>query len=102
MTTYYFCNWVNKRLLPNSILEGGFPRKNALETSRKWLWAQWKQFTKAHCNYSIGSLKNNIPLIYESVTIENIQNHFCKVRHYMFAYLEGFTLGIELEMHIKK
>ena len=37
MTTVDFCKWVNKTMLPNSTLEGGFPRKNALETSRKWL-----------------------------------------------------------------
>ena len=37
MTTMDFCKWVNKTLLPNSTLEGGFPRKIALETSRKWL-----------------------------------------------------------------
>ena len=34
--------------------------------------------------------------------MENIQNHFHKVRHYMFAYLEGISEGSELEILVKK
>ena len=37
MTVTSFCQWVNNELLPNSILEPGYPRKVALETARKWL-----------------------------------------------------------------
>ena len=36
------------------------------------VWAQLKRFTKAHCKYSIQSLRKNIPLAYDSVTLENI------------------------------
>ena len=72
------------------------PELNPIER----VWAQLKRFTKAHCKYSNGSLRKNIPLAYDSVTMENIHNHFRKVRHYMFAYLEGLTPGVELEMHI--
>ena len=57
------------------------------------VWAQLKRYTKGHCKYSIPSLRKNIPLAYDSVTLENIQNHFRKVRHYMFAYLEGLIPG---------
>ena len=37
MTSISFCRWVNEKLLPNSILEPGFPRHTAVETARKWL-----------------------------------------------------------------
>ena len=53
------------------------------------VWAQLKHYTKAHCNYSLPSLRKNIPLAYDTVTLDNIRNHFRKVRHYMFCYLEG-------------
>ncbi len=37
MTTYEFCKWVNKTLLPSLTLESGFPRKVSVSTSRRWL-----------------------------------------------------------------
>ena len=66
------------------------------------VWAQLKRYTKAHCKYSIQSLRNNIPNSYDSVSLENIQNHFRKVRHFMYAYLEGLQPGKELDETIKK
>lgn len=38
----------------------------------------------------------------ESVTLESIQKHFGKVRHYRFAYLEGLPGGSDLEKLVKK
>ena len=58
--------------------------------------------TKAHCKYSIGSLRKNIPLAIESITTENIKNHIRKVKQYMFAYLQGIKVGKELDETIKK
>ena len=37
MTSISFCRWVNEQLLPNSVLEPGFPRHIGVETARKWL-----------------------------------------------------------------
>ena len=37
MTAISFCKWINKRLLPNSALEPGYPRKISVETARRWL-----------------------------------------------------------------
>ena len=68
----------------------------------KRVWAQLKRFTKAHCKFSLPSLRKNIPLAYDSVTLENIQNHFRKIRHYMFGYLEGLGPGQELDEALKK
>lgn len=52
---------------------------------------------KAHCKYNVASLCKNIPDAYNSVTLENIQNHFCKVKHFMFGYLETLQQGKELD-----
>ncbi len=60
------------------------------------VWAQAKRYTKAYCKYSIVSLRNTVIPALESVTMENIQNHFRKVRHYMFAYLEGLPEDVTL------
>ena len=51
------------------------------------IWAQAKCYLKAYCNYSIRGLHNTIHPAFDPVTLENVQNHFRKVRHYMFAYL---------------
>ena len=66
------------------------------------VWAQLKRYIKAHCNYLIMSLRKNVPLSYDSVTLENIQKHFRKVRHYMFAYLEGLIPGNDRVKKYKK
>ena len=39
---------------------------------------------------------------YNSVTLENIQNHFRKDRHYTYVFLEGLKLGAELENALKE
>ena len=74
------------------------PELNPIEQ----VWAQLKRYTKGHCNYSLPSLRKNIPLAYDTVSAENIKNHFRKCKHYMFAYLEGLKPGTELDDQVKK
>lgn len=74
------------------------PELNPIER----VWAQLKRYTRAHCQYTLPSLRKNIPDAYDSVTLENIQNHFRKVRHFMFSYLEGIQQGKELDTALKK
>ena len=40
------------------------------------VWAQAKQYARAYCKYSIRSLRNTIMPALDSVTMENVQNHF--------------------------
>ena len=65
------------------------------------VWSQLKRYTKAYCKYSIVSLHKLIIPALETVTLENIQNYFRKVRYYMFAYLEGLPGGSDLEKLVK-
>ena len=37
MTAISFCRWVNESLLPNSVLDPGYPRKISVQTARRWL-----------------------------------------------------------------
>ena len=37
LTASAFCQWVNDDLLPNSVLEPGYPSRVSVETARKWL-----------------------------------------------------------------
>ena len=73
------------------------PELNPIER----VWAQSKKYTRAHCNYSLPSLRKNIGPALDSIPLESIQKHFCKVRHYMYAYLEGLPGGLELEQLVK-
>ena len=61
------------------------------------VWAQAKRYAKAHCKYNIQSLRNVIIPSLDVVTLDNIHNHFRKIRHYMFAYLEGVPGSSDLE-----
>ena len=65
------------------------------------VWAQAKRYTKAYCKYNIVSLRNTVIPALETVTLENVQNYFRKVRHYMFAYMEGLPGGSDLEKLVK-
>ena len=65
------------------------------------VWAQAKRCSKAHCKYNLTSLRVTVIPALESVPIESIQNHFRKVRHYMFGYLEGLSGGNYLEKLVK-
>ena len=69
----------------------------------EWVRTQSKRYTKAYCKYSIVSLRKLTIIIpaLETVTLANIQNYFRKVRHYMFAYLEGLSGGNQLEKRVK-
>lgn len=37
LTNSMFCQWVNEVLLPNQVLDPGYPRNVSIETSHKWL-----------------------------------------------------------------
>ena len=65
------------------------------------VWSQRKRCTRAHCDYTIASLRRSIPLGLKSVSAGNIANYVRRCRNYMFAYLEGSAFGPELEEKIK-
>lgn len=65
-------------------------------------WAQAKCQVHGHCNYTINGRRDNVPKCLDSITVDSIQKHFCKVRMYMFGYLLGISAGPELEKHVKK
>lgn len=72
------------------------PQSNCQLNPIERVWAQAKKYSKAYCNYSIRSLRNTIHPALESVLLDTIENDFRKVRHYMFAYLEGVPRGSNL------
>ena len=43
------------------------------------VWAQAKRYTETYCKYNIQSLRNNIVPALDTVTMENIHNHFRKI-----------------------
>ena len=74
------------------------PELNPIER----IWAQSKQYTKAYCKYTLSSLRTNVPLGLDSVSVENIRNFHRKCRQYMYAYLEGHVAGSKLANQVKK
>jgi len=62
----------------------------------------YKRYVHAQTNYTIQRLRAAIPKGLNSVTLDNIQNYFRKARNYMFAYLEGYSSGNELEIQVKR
>ena len=46
LTSGAFCQWVNNELLPNTVLDPGYPRSVSVETARKWLHELGLQMSK--------------------------------------------------------
>lgn len=65
------------------------------------VWAQSKKYTRAYCNYSIVSLRKNVPRALDSVPLESIKKHFSKVWHYIHVCLQGVPGGSNLEKLVK-
>jgi len=65
------------------------------------VWAQSKQYTRAHCDYSFKGLEDTIGPALDSVTVDMIRKFFRKMRDYLQAYREGHIAGPELEKAIK-
>jgi len=64
-------------------------------------WTQAKRITWANTIYTIQRLRTTVYQALDAVTVGNVNNYFRKVRHYMFAYLQGYSGGMELENQIK-
>ena len=62
----------------------------------------WAQLTQKHIANTQSSHYERILQIPMTVSLENIQNHFRKSRHFMFGYLEGLQPGQELHEALKK
>ena len=62
----------------------------------------WKSVVRRHTADTESSLRGNVihPAL-DSVTLESMHPHFRKVRHYMYAYLEGVPGGSDLEKLVK-
>ena len=37
------------------------------------VWAQFKRYTKGHCTYTLPSMRKNVPIAYDTVTLDNIK-----------------------------
>ena len=74
------------------------PELNPIEKN----WGEAKRYTKAYWKYTLPALKATIHPALASVTLGSILNHFRKVRHYMFAYLERANDITGLEHKVKQ
>ena len=94
---------IEKYLLKNGHIPTFLPKFHPELNPIERVSAQLKRYTRAHCNYSIQSLRQNIPTAFDNVTHDNIiTNHFRKVKHFMFGYLEGLVPGKDLDERLKK
>ena len=65
-------------------------------------WSHAKRYTWTHANCTILRLRATVPQGLYSVSLENLRNYFRKARHYMFAYLEGYSGGNGLKQQVKQ
>ena len=64
------------------------PELNPIER----VWAQLKRYTKGHCKYTLPSLRKNIPLSFDTVSLEKIKNHLSACM---------YPINISLVWHLK-
>ena len=82
-------NYLHERGHTALFLPKFHPELNPIER----VWGQAKRYSKAHCKYTLPSLRLVINPALDSVTKDNISNFHRKARDYMFAYLEGHVAG---------
>lgn len=70
------------------------PIERVWAQAKRYARAQAKRYARAYCKQG---LSNTILPALDAITIDNVKNHYRKVRHYMFAYLEGVPGGSDLE-----
>ena len=63
--------------------------------------AQAMRYNKAHCKYSLISLRVTVIPALKFAPIESIKKRLRKARHYMFGYLEGLSGENDLEKVVK-
>ena len=66
------------------------------------VWGHSKRTVRAQCDYTLPSLRTNIPKALDSVSVETIQKYIQRSRHYMFAFLGGSKPGTDMEKMVKK
>lgn len=94
---------IEKHLIRKGHISTFLPKFQPELNPIKRVWAQAKRYTRAHCIYSVQSLRHNIPAAFDSISYDNISNHFRKqVTHFMFCYLERLVPGKDLDQKTKK
>ena len=64
-------NMIEHLLIQNGHIPCFLPKFHPELNPIERVWAQLKRFTKAHCKYTLPSLRKNIPLAYDSVSLDN-------------------------------
>jgi hypothetical protein len=66
------------------------------------VWGHSKRIVRAHCDYSIVSLRETVPFGLDSITVDTIKAYIQRSRHHMYLYLGGKKPGSEMEKAVKK
>ena len=65
-------------------------------------WAEMKRYLRHHCDYTLPTLKANIPLAIASVPVETFRRHFAHVARYMKAYATNTFSLEQIEWAMRK
>ena len=66
------------------------------------LWSDIKKFLRAHCDYTIQTLRANIPAAFASITVTACRRYFAHVARYMRAYSKGTLSLAQVEWAMRK
>ena len=66
------------------------------------VWGQSKVYCRAHSNFTLAKLRENINPALDSLSVDLIKKYFRKVREYEQAYTEGNKAGKEVEAAVKR
>ena len=68
----------------------------------EYFWGEMKRYLKSKCDYTLQTLRDNLPLAIASVPVATFRRHFAHVARYMRAYSRGGLSLAQIEWSMRK
>jgi hypothetical protein len=68
----------------------------------EYFWGQMKKHLRSHCDYSIETLRRELPVAIASVSMTTVRRYYAHVRRYMQAYASNNLSLAQIEWAMRK
>jgi hypothetical protein len=95
-------NWITETVEKHGHVAVFGPKFHPELAAIEYFWGEMKRFLRVNCDYTLPTLKTNIPRAIASVPVATFRRHFAHVMRYMRAYSEGSLTLAQIEWSMRK